>query len=123
MNGDRWTRTWPVLVLNAQLAMLGAATSCLCLYLLVRWQLAGLGWAARLGYRWGRESRTVQFEIRRSGAFIGVGQILGSLCALIPLAAPGCGLGCALRCIGTAAFGVSMGVVTLVCGCGVGAAA
>ncbi len=71
--------------------------------------------AARVGHRWGRESRIIQIDTRRVGILTGVGELFGSLCALIPLSAPGCGLSCYLVCIGASAFSASAGVVTFVC--------
>jgi len=140
MNAERYSRSRPVIALYAHAALMGVGMACACLLLFIFWRFGGMvvpaafpkpllwfffpgglawGWfavevarttAARLGYRWGRESRVFQFELRPiQGILFGIVCLVLSSFAIIPLA-PGRGLWLTLTCVGMTVFSASMGV-------------
>jgi hypothetical protein len=68
--------------------------------------------AARAGWRWGRESKIVQFRPQGRLLDLAIGPMifLGSLCALIPLSNPGFGLACSVLAVSVTLLGAALGM-------------
>lgn len=70
---------------------------------------------ARLGYRWGRESKILRFQPEGTLRDLSIGAMIaiGGLCALLPLSNPQIGLWEFVACIAMSLLGTSLGLCSL----------